>query len=292
MTRPKGKLPIKGTLLISGAGRVDELRPRFLEAAGGPNARMLLIPSDGQLRQGAGEGSYAWPIVPEFRDHGAMALDAEDPDFKSKWNWTAHWFQEVGATNSAVLHTDHREVADSDAFCDYIREADGIFFTGGTPSRMMPTYLGTRAHEAFQDLVDRGGAVVGFSSGAQIQGMWSSDTEDSPYKEMFGFLPDTSIKTHFLKWNCHSYMSRIVEKKPEVLGLGIDEGAAIDVRGDEFEVIGTSYVAIYDYNKVLLPDCKYYLIGPGDRFSLTKREVVGKTKTYLKQVVDKTWAEI
>ena len=157
---------------------------------------------------------------------------------------------------------------------------------------MMPTYLGTRSHQAFQDLVDRGGAVMGFSAGAQIQGQWSSDKEDSPYSEMFGFLPDTSIKTHFLKWNCHSYMSRIVEKKREVLGLGLDERAAIVVKGDEFEVIGTSYVAVYDYHKVLLPDCKYYLIGPGDRFSLSERRVIGEPNTYIKNVVDRDWSTL
>ena len=125
-----------------------------------------------------------------------------------------------------------------------------------------------------------------------MQGQSSSDTENSPYTEMFGFLPDTSIKTHFLIWNCHAHMSRIVEKRPEVLGIGLDERSAIVVHGDEFEVIGSSYTVIYDYNKVLLPDCKFYMLAPGDRYSLRERRAVGKTKLYLKQLADKKWSEI
>jgi cyanophycinase len=287
----KGKIPVKGNLLISGAGRVEELRPRLIEAAGGPDARILMVPSNHGLKQSQ-DTQEGWPIVPEFKDGGAFEVDIEDPDFKRNWHWMVHWYQDFGVPNGAVLHTDHRDIADSDEFCDHIRTADAVFFTGGTPSKMMPTYLHTQAHGAFQELIDRGGAVAGWSAGASIQGDWSSDTEEKPFTEMFGFLPDVCIKTHFLKWNCQSDMARIVEKRHEVLGLGLDERAAIAVSGDEFEVFGTSYVAVYDYNKVLLPDGKYYLIGPGDRYSLTERKVVGEPKTYIKKVVERKWSEI
>lgn len=290
MTGHTGSLPIPGTLLISGAGRVEDLRPRFLEAAGGPKARILLIPSGRELKQGT--DAYAWPTVPEFADHGIIEFDIGDPDFKEKWNWVAHWFQDAGLVNGALLHTDHREVADSDAFCAHIREADGIFFTGGTPSQMMPAYRGTLAHREFQALIDRGGAVVGFSAGASIQGALAADTEVDPFLPMFGFLPNTAIQTHFLVWNHQFRMPAVIEENPEVLGIGLDERSAIVVHGDEFEVIGTSYVAIYDYNKVLLPDGKFYLIAPGDRFSLSERRVVGESKTYLKQLVEMKWSEL
>ncbi len=48
------------------------------------------------------------------------------------------------------------------------------------------------------------------------------------------------------------------------MGTGLDERSALVVHGNEFEVIGSSYVAIYDYNKVLLLDGKFYQIAPGD----------------------------
>ena len=70
--------------------------------------------------------------------------------------------------------------------------------------------------------------------------------------------------THFLKWNTQFAMARVVEEHPHVMGTGLDERSALVVHGNEFEVIGSSYVAIYDYNKVLLLDGKFYQIAPGD----------------------------
>lgn len=188
--------------------------------------------------------------------------------------------------------TSDRDVANSGEFCEHIRKASGLFFTTGTASKFVATYRGTRAHEEFIALLERGGSIGGWSGGAAIQGSWSADTETNPFIETMGFLPDTAIMTHFLVWNTQFYMPKVVEKHPECLGVGLDERAAIVVHGDEFEVIGSSYVAIYDYNKVLLPDGKFYLIAPGDRFDLSTREVIGEPKTYLKQLVNRKWSEI
>ena len=41
-------------------------------------------------------------------------------------------------------------------------------------------------------------------------------------------------------------LTEIIEAHPELLGIGIDEDTAIVVQGDKFELIGKSYVAIYD----------------------------------------------
>ena len=55
-----------------------------------------------------------------------------------------------------------------------------------------------------------------------------------------------------------------------MLGIGIDEGAAIVVRGDQVEVVGRSYVAIYDGEKI--GDHGYfYFLAPGDEFDLSTR---------------------
>ncbi len=43
------------------------------------------------------------------------------------------------------------------------------------------------------------------------------------------------------------------------------------MRGDQFDVIGRSYVVIYD-NKALVPPAgRFYFLAPGDRFDLAKR---------------------
>ena len=53
----------------------------------------------------------------------------------------------------------------------------------------------------------------------------------------------------------------------------VDENTAIVVQGDRFEVIGQSYVAIYDYNRLLDSGGLFYLLAPGDRFHLKTREI-------------------
>ena len=41
-------------------------------------------------------------------------------------------------------------------------------------------------------------------------------------------------------------LEEVVAKHPELLGIGLDESTAIVVRGQEFEVVGASKIAIHD----------------------------------------------
>jgi cyanophycinase len=72
----------------------------------------------------------------------------------------------------------------------------------------------------------------------------------------------------------------VIDAHPELLGIGIDEDTAIVVQGDTFEVIGRSYVGIYDATHVLKPNGRFYLLAPRDRFDLKKREATRPTQQY------------
>ena len=62
---------------------------------------------------------------------------------------------------------------------------------------------------------------------------------------------------------------------------GSYESTAIVVRGQEFEVVGASKIAIHD-GRVVASERqqrngkKYYFMGPGERYDLTKLERIGK----------------
>lgn len=90
------------------------------------------------------------------------------------------------------------------------------------------------------------------------------------HEEGFGFLKNSAIDQHLLRRNRQFDLLEIIAAKPELLGIGLDESTAIVVRGDEFEVIGESYVAIYDH-KVLGENGRFYFLSPGDRFDLVDR---------------------
>jgi cyanophycinase len=74
-----------------------------------------------------------------------------------------------------------------------------------------------------------------------------------------------------LRRNRHFDLLEIIEEHPELLGIGIDEGTAIVVRGDRFEVIGQSHVAIYDANNKLDTGGSFYFLSAGDQYDLSTR---------------------
>ena len=70
----------------------------------------------------------------------------------------------------------------------------------------------------------------------------------------------------------------VIAKKPELLGLGLDEPAAIVVQGDRMEVIGRSVVGIYDGKEH--DGKRYYFLAPGEVFDLAARKrVEGKKRS-------------
>ena len=62
----------------------------------------------------------------------------------------------------------------------------------------------------------------------------------------FGFLRNAAVDQHLLRRNRQFDMLSVIEAHPELLGLGIDEDTAIVIQQDQFEVLGRSYVVVYD----------------------------------------------
>ncbi len=249
--------PSNGYLVIVGGSMRDPaIFARFIDLAGGPDAPIVIIPT-----AGAGE------------------------------NYDQYWrglrrYREAGANNLTVLHTRDRAVADSEEFVRPIQEARGVFFSGGRQWRLADSYLNTRTHKELLALLDRGGVIGGSSAGATIQGSFlvRGDTKGNmtmigDHVEGFGFLKNVGIDQHLLKRNRHFDMIEVIEKYPELLGIGIDEDTAIVVQGDRFEVIGQGYVAIYDQKRLIPPNGQFYFLAPGDRFNLKKRETLRPSQT-------------
>ncbi|MFQ5633589.1 MAG: hypothetical protein ACE5I1_32900, partial [bacterium] len=101
-----------------------------------------------------------------------------------------------------------------------------------------------------------------------------------------------AIDQHLLKRNRQFDLLEIIEAKPELLGIGIDENTAIIVRGDAFEVVGQGYVAIYDHNKMLDSGGRFYFLAPGDQFNLNTREAFRPRmrREPLERVQKKQWS--
>jgi len=242
--------PENGSLVVvGGAMRSPEIFERFIELAGGPDAHLVMIPTAG------GGDDY---------DEYYQGLNA---------------WREAGARNLTVLHTNDPAEADTEAFVEPLKTADGVFFFGGRQWRLVDSYGDTRTEEEIRKVLDRGGVIGGSSAGASIQGslLVRGDTRTNTvmlgdHLRGFGYLRNVGIDQHVLRRNRQFDMLEVMDAHPDLLGIGIDENTALVVQGDQGVVIGASNVLIYDNTKVTGRDGRFYFMSPGDRINLATRE--------------------
>ena len=66
------------------------------------------------------------------------------------------------------------------------------------------------------------------------------------HEEGLNFLTNVAIDQHLMARNRHFDLFEILDNRPELLGIGLDENTGIIVKGNTFTVMGESYVAMYD----------------------------------------------
>lgn len=241
--------PPKGSLIaVGGAMKSAEIYRRFIELAGGPNARIVLIPTAGGNEEY--DGSFVGADV--WRDHGAK--------------------------NLVVLHTTDRREADTDRFIEPLLDADGVFIFGGRQYILAEIYGGTKTEDAIRAVMERGGVVGGTSAGASILASFliRGDSESNTivmgdHQRGFGFLRGVAIDQHLLRRNRQFDMLDVIDTHPDLLGIGLDEDTAIVVHGDRFEVIGASYAIIYDNGTTTGKSGRFFFLAPGDGYDMARR---------------------
>lgn len=185
--------------------------------------------------------------------------------------WAQSWGIHDG--HITMLHSRDKERSNSQYFVDALRKASGVWIMGGRQWRLADAYLDTAVEREIKALLDRGGVVGGSSAGATIQGSFlvrgdpkGNEIMMSPgHEKGFGLLSNSAIDQHVNARGRERDLVKVVEKHPELLGIGIDEGAAIVVHGDSFEVIGNGQVAIYDRVRY---GTSYVFMSPREKFDL------------------------
>jgi cyanophycinase len=258
---PFVKGPERGALVIVGGGKVGtDILTRMFDLAGGKDALLVVIPT-------------------------ANGADDYPPD----WSGLG-MFKTFGATNITLLHTKDRNVADSEEFVRPITRARIVWFVGGRQWRLVDSYSHTRTEREVENVLERGGVVAGSSAGASILSsyMVRGARENNAimmapgYEEGFGLIKGVAIDQHMLTRNRQDDLEEVVARHPDILGIGIDESTAIIVRGQQFEIVGASKVAIHDGRIVKGAQerngKKYFFMGPGEKYDLTRLEWIGKPK--------------
>ena len=255
--------PAKGTLVIVGGGATEGtgIVERFIALAGGPEKKFIIVPTAGGNR--AADGT-----VREYKEEQVIAA----------------WLKR-GLKNVKMLHTHDPKVADTEAFVKDLREADAVWFDGGRQWNIVDSYANTLTLKEFHKVLERGGVIGGSSAGATIQGDYlvrgavaGADIMMTPEKEHehgFAFLRRSAIDQHIntrLRWDD---LIPVIQKMPNLLGIGLSEGTAIIVKGDTFEVMGKWKVAIHDNTRLYQPwEKPYYVLSAGDVYDMKARRVI------------------
>jgi cyanophycinase len=218
-----------GTVIIIG-GAEDKVRDRvilgrFVALAGGKAAQIAVISTASSLGAEAGE---------RYREI----------------------FTELGAAAVLPLHAVTRTQANDESAARIVRDATGIFLTGGNQLRLSSMIGGTRLADAIMTRFQAGAVVAGTSAGASAVSSHMiafGASGATPKHRMaqiaagLGLLPGVIVDQHFQQRNRLGRLLSLIAQNPSLLGLGVDEDTAGVVGPDQvMEVIGRGSITVVD----------------------------------------------
>jgi cyanophycinase len=264
-----------GALLAIG-GAEDKLGKRsvlrsFVELAGGPDARIAVVPTASSL--------------------GSEIVEVYDA-----------LFRKLGAQEVLAARPESREEAGDPDLVRRLDEATGIFMTGGNQLKLAAVVNGTPFGEAIHAAHRRGVTVAGTSAGASIQSSHMvafGSGGATPKQRMtqlaagLGLVQNCVIDQHFDQCNRYGRLLMIVAQSPSLLGIGVDEDtAAIVTEEDGAQVMtvgGRGAVTVFDGRNIvsnahearqtaplLASGVVLHVLPAGSVFNLTERALVSK----------------
>ena len=214
-------------------GRRTVLR-QFVSYAGGPDARIAVIPTASSLG----------PEIVEVYD----AL-----------------FRKLGAADVVATRPESREEAEDPDLVARLDDVTGLFMTGGNQLKLSAIVNGTAFGDAIKAAHQRGVVVGGTSAGASIQSSHMvafGPGGSTPKQRMtqlaagLGLVRDVVIDQHFGQRNRYGRLMMLVAQSPGLLGIGVDEDTAATITtgvdGTEtLRVSGRGVVTIFDGRSVV-----------------------------------------
>jgi cyanophycinase len=222
----------QGALIVIG-GAEDRYEEKFIlnhffNLAGGRRAHIAIIPTASQDERTGG----AYQAI--FNDFGAHSVN--------------------------VLPLFRHEDAEEPSAISTLKEATGIFLTGGDQNKILSVLYGTEALHAIVRAHSRGAVVAGTSAGAaalsdpMIAGGTRGSLARSGMAKLapgLGLARTFIIDQHFHQRERLGRLIYAVILHPSLIGLGVDEDtAAIIHPNDEIEVLGRGTVTIIDGSKL------------------------------------------
>ncbi len=256
----------KRLLIIGGAedklGAARLLR-RFVRLAGGPEARVVVIPTASSVED---------EMVVVYRTV----------------------FERLGAAEVVAVRPQSRTEADDAELAAVLEGATGVFMTGGNQLKLAQVVAGTAVGDGVLAAYERGAVVAGTSAGASIMSSHMISMGDegvtprqraSQLSVGLGLLPEVIVDQHFDQRSRYGRLMSLVALSPSLLGMGIDEDtAALVTDGRTVEVLGQGAVFVVDAthavtnahearqgSAVLVSGAVVHALPAGARFDLRER---------------------
>lgn len=222
-------------LVVGGGGTPEDAQARFLELAGGPAAKLVVVP---------------W--ASEREDRGESTVEM----------WREAGFREVVNADSAA----GRKLR------QLLTEADAVWMSGGSQNRLMETLAELELQELLYERHREGLLIGGTSAGAavmsaaMVSGDSGMDGLVAGVTEIYdglGLWPGVIVDQHFTQRSRYNRLASAVLDTPDLVGIGISERTAVLVLGDgSLEVLGQSNVVVIDARNATVEDSE-----PGDPHS-------------------------
>jgi cyanophycinase len=236
-------------LVLLGGGRAPEAAlARFVQWAGGPRARILVLSGGGE------DGREGFQAVKDaLRPFAPGVVETAPP---------------VPLRDDGRVELRRR-----------LERATGVFLAGGDQQRLLDAFADDVVAAAVRARYRDGAAVAASSAGtAAVSSLAITgegdftviDARQVAVRAGLGLLPGVILDQHFLKRQRENRLFALVIGHPRLLGVGIDEGAALLVRGDRHaEAVGGQVMAVDGSHR---GELRVYLLNPGETFDLEKRK--------------------
>ncbi len=223
-----------GKIILAGGHELrpgcEEMDRRVLETAGGPDARVVFLPTAVAHYDPVGSG------------RGAVA----------------YWGRLGARCDVAMILS--RADADDPRWARMIEDGTLIYLGGGDPDVLLDALHGSPAWEAVRRAYERGAVVGGSSAGAMvvcgqtlIPGRGSDTLDGVPWALGLDLVPDALVWPHYTPDKESAAMklaARLArEISPSMALLGIPEQQGLLGSADGWEVVGRGPIVVFQHDR-------------------------------------------
>ncbi|MCW7540818.1 cyanophycinase [Aquabacterium sp. A7-Y] len=250
---------------------------------------------------GAEDREQDKPILKRFTELASagegsvLVITAASTEPEEMWKTYRDAFGELGVRHCEPLHIRSRDEANDPAMSEKMRQAGGVFMTGGDQKRLLSLIGGTEVCKTMRTRYAQAGlCVAGTSAGASALSEHMLTMTGSAHPERdppclgvgLGFIGDAVIDQHFSERGRLGRLLAAIAHNPKLIGVGIDENTALIVHGGQgIEIVGEGGVTLMDGRDmsfdfletaqgdvIQLADVRVHVLPAGTRHELNPEE--------------------